>query len=258
MTGSQSYDAYATKTNGVAKVLVGGGRTTGNLAVNLQRLDTTSGVVQNNQVRVLTQRIPYNNGGAVQGPITVSNSVVTVSNNNATVNLPYGNQNDTYTVTLLPPSEAGFQSVAVAQHSQQCLDNTGLSTADGNVQQQFYCEGGDQQLWNFRPVAGAADTYTVVNQQSGKCLDVSGASTANGAAVDQWTCQNGLNQQFTLRKVTYSGNDSHDYQLVARHSGKCVDVNGVSTAARATVLQWPCNAVSQGSPLNQSWRIWGR
>ncbi|MEK8107118.1 hypothetical protein NKG94_21845 [Micromonospora sp. M12] len=64
---SQSFDAYATKTAGVAKVLVGGGRTTGNLTVNLQRLDTTSGIVQNNQVRVLTQRIPHNGGGAVAG-----------------------------------------------------------------------------------------------------------------------------------------------------------------------------------------------
>ncbi|MEV0716224.1 RICIN domain-containing protein [Asanoa sp. NPDC050611] len=258
VTASQSYDAYATKATGEAKVLVGGGRTTGNLTVNLQRLDTTSDIVQNNQVRVRTQRVPNNGGGAVQGPVTVSNSVVTVVNNSVTVTLPYANQTDTYTVTLLPPSDGGFQSVAVAQHSQQCLDNTGLISTDGNAQQQFYCEGGDQQLWNFRPVAGVADTYTVVNQQSGKCLDVNGVSTANGAAVIQWTCQNGLNQQFTLRKVTYSGNDSHDYQLVARHSGKCVDVSGVSTAARAPIIQWTCNASGQGSPLNQTWRIWGR
>jgi hypothetical protein len=89
----------------------------------------------------------------------------------------------------------------VAQHSQQCLDNTDLSTADGNQQQQFYCEGGDQQLWNFRPVPGVADTYTVVNQQSGKCLDVTGLSTADAAAVIQWPCTAGAqNQQFTLRK----------------------------------------------------------
>ena len=39
--------------------LVGGG-TTGNIAVNLHALDTTSGIVQNNQMRVLAQRIPYN------------------------------------------------------------------------------------------------------------------------------------------------------------------------------------------------------
>lgn len=258
VTPSQSYDAVATKTSGAAKILVGGGGTTGNVAVGLQRLDTTSGIVQNNQVRVLVQRIPYNGGGAVAGPVTVQNSVVTLSGNATTVNVPHTVADDTYTITLLPPSDGGFQSVAVARHSQQCLDNANLSTSDGNQQQQFPCEGGDQQLWNFRPVAGVSDAYTVVNQQSGKCLDVSGSSTADGAAVAQFTCGGGTNQQFTLRKVTYSGNDAHDYQLVARHSGKCVDVNGVSTAARATVIQWPCNPVGQGSPLNQTWRLWGR
>ncbi|GIJ10871.1 RICIN domain-containing protein [Micromonospora andamanensis] len=258
VSASPSYDAFATKTTGSARVLLGGGRTTGNLTVNLQRLDTTSGIVQNNQVRVLTQRIPNSGGGAVQGPITVSNSVVNVSGNNATVTVPYSNQTDTYTLTLLPPADGGFQSVAVAQHSQQCLDNTDRNTADGNVQQQFHCQGGDQQLWNFQPVAGVANTFSVVNQQTGKCLDVSGVSTADGAAVHQWGCHGGLNQQFTLRKVTYSGNDPHDYQLVARHSNKCVDVSTISTAPRAAVHQWTCNPVGQGSPLNQTWRLWGR
>jgi putative intracellular protease/amidase len=99
--------------------------------------------------------------------------------------------------------EGGFQTVAVAQHSQQCLDNTNLSTADGNQQQQFPCEGGDQQLWNLRPVSGVADTYTIVNQQTGKCLAVNGASTSDGAAVVQWTCKpanqnNPLNQTWRL------------------------------------------------------------
>lgn len=258
VTPSQSYDAFATKASGTAKVLVGGGGTTGNVAVALQRVDATSGIVENNQVRVVVQRIPYNGGGAVSGPVTVQNSVVTLSGNATTVNVPHTNADDTYTITLLPPSQTGFQSVAVAQHSQQCLDNTGLSTADGNQQQQFPCEGGDQQLWNFQPVAGVANAYTVVNGQTGKCLAVSGASTSDRAAVVQWTCGSGLEQQFTLRKVTYSGNDSHDYQLVARRSGKCVDVSGVSTAARAPVLQWPCNATGQGSPLNQTWRLLGR
>ncbi|MDG6105764.1 RICIN domain-containing protein [Dactylosporangium aurantiacum] len=258
VTPSQAYDAFATKDTGVAKILVGGGGTTGNVAVNLQRLDTTTGIVQNNQVRVVVQRIPYNNGGAVQGPVTVQNTVVTLSGNATTVNLPHTGIDDTFTVTLLPPSDGGFQSVAVAQHSQQCLDNTGLGTVDGNRQQQFTCDGGDQQLWNFRPVTGVASTYTVVNQQSGKCLDVNGVSTADGAAVQQWTCNGGQNQQFTLRKVTYGGNDSHDYQLVARHSGKCVDVSAISTTPGALVHQWTCNPVGQGSPLNQTWRLWGR
>jgi len=256
-TPSQSYDSFATKANGTAQILVGGGSTTGNLAVGLQRLDTTTGIVQNNQVRVLVQRIPYNNGGAVQGPVTVQNSVVSLSGNAITVNVPHNNIDETFTITLLPPSAGGFQSVAAAQHSQQCLDNTDLSMADGTQQQQFYCEGGDQQLWNFAPVQGVADTYTVSNQLSGKCLGISG--TADGAAVTQQACAaDATNQQFMLRKVTYSGNDPHDYQLVARHSGKCVDVNGISTAARAQIIQWTCKAVTQGTELNQTWRIWGR
>ncbi|MGW5718711.1 RICIN domain-containing protein [Amycolatopsis sp. NPDC003865] len=254
-TPSGSYDAFATATSGTAKVLVGGGGTTGTVAVALRRLDATTGIVQDNQVRVLVQRIPYNGGGAVAGPVTVQNSVLTLSGNAVTVNVPHAAADDTDTITLLPPSDGGFPSVAVAQHSQQCLDNTGLSTADGNRQQQFPCEGGDQQLWNFRPVSGA---FTVVNQQSGKCLEVAGASTADGAAVQQGSCGSGAaNQQFALRKVTYGGNDAHDYQLVARHSGKCVDVNQASTAARAQLIQWTCRAVTQSSPLNQTWRLWG-
>lgn len=258
-TPSGSYDAFATRTTGVAKVLVGGGGTTGNVAVALRRLDATAGIVQDNRIRVVVQRIPYNGGGAVQGPVTVQDSVVSSSGNAVTVTVPHTNADDAFTITLLPPSDGGFQSVAVAQHSQQCLDNTNLSTADGNQQQQFSCEGGDQQLWNFRPVAGAAGTYTMVDQQSGKCLDVRDASTADGAVVQQRTCTDGAaNQQFTPRKVTYGGNDSHDYQLVARHSGKCVDVSQESTAVHAPILQWTCRPVSQSSPLNQTWRLWGR
>src|SRR4051794_21334344 len=86
---SSNYDAFATKDTATAKILIGGGTTTGNIAVNLQNLDSTSGIVQNNQVRVLTERIPYNGGGAVTGPVTVSNTVVTLSGNGTTVNLPH-------------------------------------------------------------------------------------------------------------------------------------------------------------------------
>ncbi|WP_254896699.1 RICIN domain-containing protein [Amycolatopsis sp. Hca4] len=191
--------------------------------------------------------------------MTIRDSVVAVSGNAVTVTVPHASVDDALSVTLLPPSDGGFQTVAVAQHSQQCLDNTDLSTADGNRQQQDFCEGGAQQQWNFRPVPGVAGTYTVVNQQSGKCLEVAGASADDGAAVQQRTCTDGAtNQQFAPRRVTYSGNDVHDYQLVARHSGKCVDVSGVSTAARGAVIQWTCKPVTQNSPLNQTWRLWGR
>ena len=258
-TPSGGYDAYATKTSGSAKVLVGSGRTTGTLTVNLQGLNATSGVVAGNQVRIRVQRIPYNNNAAVAGPVTVQDRVVTLNGNATAVSIANNTITDAYTITVLPPADVTFSTVAVAQHSGQCLDNTDLRTTDGNQQQQYSCEGGNQQQWTFRPVTGVADTYTIVNQQSGKCLDVNAVSTADGAAVQQWTCLAGArNQQFTLRKVSYAGNDAHDYQLVARHSGKCVDVSGVSTAVRAAIHQWTCNPAGQGSPLNQTWRLLGR
>jgi hypothetical protein len=103
VTPSRSYDAFATKASGVAKILVGGGGTIGNIAVSLQRLDTVAGVVQNNQVRVIVQRIPYNGGGAVQGPVTIQNSVITLAGNGFTVNLPHNNADETFTITLQAP-----------------------------------------------------------------------------------------------------------------------------------------------------------
>jgi hypothetical protein len=42
------------------------------------------------------------------------------------------------------------------------------------------------------------------------------------------------------------------YQLQARHSGKCLDVAGNSTANLVTMQQWSCNAVSQP---NQLWTV---
>ncbi|WP_330275991.1 RICIN domain-containing protein [Lentzea sp. NBC_00516] len=261
VTPSQNYDGFATKAPGEAKVLVGGGRTTGNIAVNLRRLDATEGIVRNNQVRVLAERIPHNNGGAVSGPVTAIDTIVTLNNNGTTVNLPHSNVDESFTVTILPPlgtPGGAFQSTAIAQHSQHCLTNPGRGTADGTRQQQVTCGTADEQRWNFSPVTGAADTFTVTNQQSGKCLDVNGVSTADGASVIQWNCNGGANQQFTLRKVTYAGSAPSDFQLVARHSGKCVAVAGASTASGALLDQWTCNPVNQGSPLNQTWRLPGR
>ena len=254
-----SIDGLATKDNtaGNAKILLGSNGTTGNVVVNLTGLNTTS-VIQNGQVRAVVQRIPDNNGAAVDGPVTVSDTTLAVSGNAASVTIPYTSAKDGYTVTLLPPANTTVSTVAVSENSGQCLDDTNLSTANGTQYQQYSCEGGYQQMLDFKPVAGKADTYTVVNELSGKCLDVSGASTADGAAVIQWTCTGGTNQQFTLAPVTALGN-SQDYQLVAVHSGKCVDVTGVSTAPGALIHQWTCDTGSTlSTKTNQIWRLIGK
>ena len=40
------------------------------------------------------------------------------------------------------------------------------------------------------------------------------------------------------------------YEIVARHSGKCLDVEGESQAAGARILQWDC-----GGWTNQQWQV---
>ncbi|WP_330288020.1 RICIN domain-containing protein [Streptomyces sp. NBC_00576] len=155
-------------------------------------------------------------------------------------------------------ASTGFSSTAVAQHSGLCLENPAQSTADGTQYRQNTCGTGQEQRFDFHPVTGAAGTYTVVNHFSGKCLDVANASTADGAIVEQWTCNGGTNQRFNLRTVTALGN-SHDYQLVASHSGKCVDVSTISTAPGALVHQWTCDTGSTlNTKKNQIWRLSGK
>jgi hypothetical protein len=104
----------------------------------------------------------------------------TVTGNSASVTVPWTNASDGYTVTLLPPSNTTVSTVAVAQHSNQCLDDTNLSTANGTQYQQF----------ELRPVTalGNSKDYQLAAAHSGKCVDVSEISTTPGAKIHQWTC----------------------------------------------------------------------
>ncbi|MPY60614.1 RICIN domain-containing protein [Streptomyces spongiae] len=259
VTPGTGTDGFATKDNSAknAKILLGSNGNTGTVTVNLTGLNTTS-VVEGGQVRAVVQRNPYDNGNAVSGPTTVSDTTLTVSGNAASLTVPWTNAKDAYTVTLLPPSNTTISTIAISPNSRQCLDDTNLSKANGTQYQQYYCEGGYQQMFDFKPVTGRANTYTVVNQHSGKCLDVMNASTADDAAVIQYTCNGGTHQMFTLNPVTALGG-TRDYQLVAVHSGKCVDVTGVSTAARALIHQWTCDSASAlSTKKNQIWTLLGK
>lgn len=58
--------------------------------------------------------------------------------------------------------------------------------------------------------------------------------------------------------MTALGN-AKDYQLVAAHSGKCVDVSGISTTAGAKIQQWTCDpANALSNKKNQIWRLLGK
>ncbi|MFF9808358.1 RICIN domain-containing protein [Streptomyces coeruleorubidus] len=64
------------------------------------------------------------------------------------------------------------------------------------------------------------------------------------ARVQQYRCGTGTNQQWLLQD---QGNGYH--RLVARHSGKCLDVENGSTANGARLIQWNC-----GTGANQQFQ----
>ncbi|MEU9831143.1 RICIN domain-containing protein [Streptosporangium sp. NPDC048047] len=69
---------------------------------------------------------------------------------------------------------------------------------------------------------------------TGKCVSV--PNTTTGTVAIQSTCSTtAVNQRFTFRPTT-----NGFFQVVARHSGKCLDVQKQSLALRALVQQWDC------------------
>ena len=69
---------------------------------------------------------------------------------------------------------------------------------------------------------------------SNMCVDVAGNSRDNGAEIVQFACGAGLNQQWVLADAP-EGN----LRLVARHSGRSVDVQGAVSNDGTGLIQWP-------------------
>lgn len=104
---------------------------------------------------------------------------------------------------------------------------------------------GAPQLWRFEPLHGADEGYYFIHSaRSNKCLDVRLGDTADGAAIIQYTCNGGDCQKWALIPIADSA-----FQLVAKHSGKAIDVNGASLEDVA-LIQFPRH---QGT--NQQWRL---
>ncbi|MDQ1304827.1 MAG: hypothetical protein QG671_655 [Actinomycetota bacterium] len=153
-------------------------------------------------------------------------------------------------IALAPSASASYTYYdVIARHSGRCLDVAEVSTATGANVYQWDCWGGQNQQWRFKNLGNGY--YQVIVAHSGKCLDVSGVGTGDGVNVQQWDClSDQLNQQWRLSFFT-SANGYNWYKIVARHSGKCLDVTGENTGNGANVQQWTCLA----GQLNQQWRL---
>jgi hypothetical protein len=155
----------------------------------------------------------------------------------------------------LPPSGGSFTS----KRSGLCLGAPqGRSDAGAQLVQRA-C-GTDFGTGFLLVGAAQPGLYELVNAGASRCADVLGASVDNGAPVVQWDCNGGPNETFQLRPVLDpTGADTGYVQIVAAHSGKCLDVTGGATNEGAPVQQWDCHdPIAEADPTaggNQSWRF---
>jgi hypothetical protein len=155
----------------------------------------------------------------------------------------------------LPPSGGSFTS----KRSGLCLGAPqGRSDAGAQLVQRA-C-GTDFGTGFLLVGAAQPGLYELVNAGASRCADVLGASMDNGAPVVQWDCNGGPNETFQLRPLLdATGADSGYVQIVAAHSGKCLDVTGGATNEGAPVQQWDCQdptlALDPAAGGNQSWRF---
>lgn len=98
------------------------------------------------------------------------------------------------------------------------------------------CTGAPEQRWNTIPLG--SDKYRLVNQSTFGCMDAHGPS-ADGTPVDTWPCAGISNQVWTASQTL--PHRFSPFTLKSAVGGKCLDVEGGSKIAGATLRIWTCN-----------------
>jgi hypothetical protein len=155
----------------------------------------------------------------------------------------------------LPPSGGSFTS----KRSGLCL-GAPQGRADAGAQLVQRACGTDFGTGFLLVGTAQPGLYELVNTGASRCADVLGSSMDNGAPVVQWDCTGAPNEIFQLRPLLDpTGADSGYVQIVAAHSGKCLDVTGGATNDGVPVQQWDCQpptlALDPAAGGNQSWRF---
>ncbi|MET8543661.1 RICIN domain-containing protein [Kitasatospora sp. NPDC004799] len=128
----------------------------------------------------------------------------------------------------------GITNAGTGQALAASATTVGLAAPDGSTGQQWMLStSGDGHL-------------TLVNKASGLLLDVAGASKDDGAPVGTWQATGAPNQSWTAPGVAPDAWTA----LTARHSDKCLDASGASTAPATPVVQDTC-----GGSADQQWSL---
>ncbi|OQD53723.1 beta-xylosidase [Streptomyces phaeoluteigriseus] len=123
----------------------------------------------------------------------------------------------------------------IARHSAKCADVTSQSLWQGAQIKQYDCNGGGNQKYWFKSVAGGY--HQLVVRSSSLCVQ------ENANSVSQENC----NASATAQQWSLTTTGSY-VTVRSRASGECLDVNGASTANSAAVITYTCNGGT-----NQQW-----
>jgi endoglucanase len=140
-------------------------------------------------------------------------------------------------------TEAGIGATSffqlMAKHSRKCLTVPGETY--GDLITQWECADWAASRW--RKIPTDSGYFLLVHKQTKKCLAVPGSSDENGVNVVILTCNaQKANQQFkAVRFVPVPAPPQPLYKIVARHSGKCIEVEAAATANGADIQQNVCN-----------------
>jgi hypothetical protein len=125
-----------------------------------------------------------------------------------------------------------------------CLEIDNARYTSGSAATVEWCDQrGLQMEWSAVPVTGTGYVQLKV-AHTGMCLDVSGGQYTEGAQVVQAYCQAGRQSQEWKFVWKSWANGMAYYEVVARHSGKCLDKSGWN------VVQWNCHG--------GDWQQWSR
>ncbi|MUV88865.1 DUF1939 domain-containing protein [Halapricum sp. CBA1109] len=150
----------------------------------------------------------------------------------------------TSTSTTETTVQDGATYVIRNKNSGKALDVYAASQDNGADVIQWDVNGGSNQRWTAE--ATGDGYYRLTPTHSGKALDVSGGpnATQDGANVHQWDYLGNTNQQWAIEET------SDGVRLVARHSGKVLEVASAGTNNGDTVQQ---NSDSGGA--HQRWTL---
>ncbi|WP_175918723.1 RICIN domain-containing protein [Burkholderia pyrrocinia] len=146
-----------------------------------------------------------------------------------------------------PPEVVGS---LIGMNSNLCID----SGDAGTQATQNTCSNVASQQWRIRP---AVSGYKIRSASKDLCLGVRGGSQGAGAAIESQRCDSGNSQLWSIRAASVvngtNGYENGYWQFVSAGSGQCIVVQNASTAAQASLIQYPCEGGNGGS--NTMWRV---